>query len=66
MVEEKMKFTIVIPELDHPQFLEWCVEGILKNSVYEHDIVIVYSNPNGAELERREISYFQKFGQLPY
>lgn len=61
-----MKFTIVIPELDHPLFLEWCMEGILKNSVYEHDIIIVYSNPEGAELERREISYFHTYGQLPY
>lgn len=36
-----MKTTILIPEYRHPNYLEVCLQALLKNSKYRHDILIV-------------------------
>lgn len=37
--------TIIIPELEHPNFLAVCLMGLIKNSVHKHKIIIVWSEP---------------------
>ena len=39
-----MKTTIIIPERRHPNFLELCLESLIRNSHYKHDIIVVGSN----------------------
>lgn len=54
-----MKTTILIPEYTHPNFLEVCIEALIRNSRYKHDILVV-----GGDIEAPACDFqYNKDGQ---
>lgn len=43
--------TIIIPERVHPNFLYVCLQGLIKNSLHKHKIIIVHGDPNKASAD---------------
>lgn len=54
-----MKTTILIPEYGHPNFLEVCIEALIRNSRYKHDILVV-----GGDIEAAAADFqYKKSGE---
>lgn len=63
-----MKTTIVIPERRHPNFLEVCLEALIKNSRYKHDILVICSsiteNASDFRYDKNTKKRYQKYSSI--